>query len=84
MDDSGRFYSNLAELHSVQTAERAQYKLANEIWWADGGYGGCSTESAMIGDEGSAADVLEFVTLLREILREVRGKGAAAAEGGGQ
>jgi hypothetical protein len=67
MDDSGRFYSNLAELHSVQTAERAQYKLANEIWWADGGYGGCSTESAMIGDEGSAADVLESVKYLDDM-----------------
>ena len=69
-DDNGRFYSCLEELWEVQERERASFYLANAAWWDDGGYGGGSVESAMIGDALSSVDVESSVGFLARLLQD--------------
>jgi len=56
-DDSGVQYPSLEALWAAQARQRAAYYEANDSWWGDSGYGGSTDEAAMIGDDGSAADV---------------------------
>lgn len=56
-DDAGAEYPSVFSLWEMQARRHSAFYAANDAWWADAGYGGATDESAMIGDDGSAADV---------------------------
>jgi hypothetical protein len=56
-DDAGGEYPSMFALWEVQARRRSSFYAANDAWWGDAGYGGATDEAAMIGDDGSAADV---------------------------
>ena len=69
-DDTGRQYASLPELHREQAAGHEAFYAANDAWWDDDGYGGGDDEQAMIGDEGSEADVEHSRGLLDRVRAE--------------
>lgn len=66
-----------------QRANRDEYYRANAAWWDDGGYGGANDDEAMIGDEGSEADIEHSLKFLHDALERCpRARRARAMDGG--
>lgn len=67
IDDQGKFYDSLAELHSIQEECKEQWYNANSLWW-ESGYGGSTDDEAMIGDTDGETDGLDGLTFLDRVI----------------
>eukprot|EP00607_Mallomonas_marina_P010695 CAMPEP_0182422014 /NCGR_PEP_ID=MMETSP1167-20130531/7604_1 /TAXON_ID=2988 /ORGANISM="Mallomonas Sp, Strain CCMP3275" /LENGTH=275 /DNA_ID=CAMNT_0024599715 /DNA_START=174 /DNA_END=1001 /DNA_ORIENTATION=+ len=67
VDDQGRFYSSLSELHHVQELSKEEWYSANLLWW-ESGYGGTTDDEAMIGDCDGETDALIGLAFLDKVI----------------
>jgi AdoMet dependent proline di-methyltransferase len=66
-DDLGNYYNSQTELAAHQQMNRSAWYQVNADWWITG-YGGCTDDEAMIGDEGGLRDADEGLAFLDRLL----------------
>jgi AdoMet dependent proline di-methyltransferase len=66
-DDLGNYYNSQMELAAHQQMNRSAWYKVNADWWITG-YGGCTDDEAMIGDEGGLRDAEEGLAFLDRLL----------------
>eukprot|EP01041_Mallomonas_annulata_P007372 gene7372-15059_t len=69
VDDQGRFYTSLEDLHRVQEENKEIWYNSNMQWW-ESGYGGTTDDEAMIGDSDGESDALIGLLFLDNVLRK--------------
>lgn len=67
VDDQGKFYNSLEELHLVQEICKEQWYAANLSWW-ESGYGGSTDDESMIGDTDGEIEAMNGLAFLDRII----------------